>query len=69
MGTRRADPACFFSRRLKTLDRGEKMMHIIALDLNKAAIEPGRELIPAFADGIRGNPQRNRRKNFDLLQC
>jgi len=37
-------------------------MDIIALDLNKAALEPGRKFIPAFADGIRGNPQRNRRK-------
>ena len=58
----------FFLAQVKDSRSRRKIMDIIALDLNKAALEPGRRLIPAFADGIRGNPQRNRRKNFGLLQ-
>jgi len=52
----------FFLAQVKDSRSRRKIMDIIALDLNKAALEPGRKFIPAFADGIRGNPQRNRRK-------
>ena len=69
MGTRRADPACFFLAQVKDSRSRRKIMDIIALDLNKVALEPGRKLIPAFADDIRGNSQRNTQKDFGSSQC